>query len=113
MGQNHGQGSFVRKNVEQTATDDNGVADSERLERRRQENAAANVSLQVNVVGDQQIVDHGSQNLVDFAGRRQQSNLLKALDGILLRLLFPHTLGDDGGCIGGGSPLVVHLLRLF
>ena len=64
-------------------------------------NAAVNVALQIDVVGDQQIVDDGRQNFVDFAGRREQANFLQAIDGIVFGLLFPHALGHDGSGVGG------------
>ncbi len=111
VGQHHGQGSFVGKHVEQAAADDDGVADGERLQGRGQQDAAVDVSLQVDVVGDQQIVDDGSQNLVDFSRRSEQADFLQALDGVLFRLPFPHALGHDGSGVGGGFALVLHRLR--
>jgi len=67
-----------------------------------------NVSLQVNVVGDQQIVDNRRENLVDLAGRRQQANLLQAVYGVFFGLLFPHALGDNRRGIGSRGTLIIH-----
>ena len=68
MGQNHGQGRFIRKYVKQSATHDNRVADGKRLKRGGQQYAAVNISRQVNVIGDEQIVHHGTENFVYIAG---------------------------------------------
>jgi len=51
MSQNHSQRGLVRENVEQAAADDDGVTDGEGFQRRSQQNAAANVRLQIDVIG--------------------------------------------------------------
>ena len=56
----------------------------------------------IDIVGDQEIVDHGRQNFVDFAGGSEQANLLQTVDSIFFRLPLPHALGDDGSGVGGG-----------
>src|SRR5437588_640568 len=108
--QNQRQRSFVWKNIEQTTADDNGVSDRERLQGRGQQNAAMEVALQVDVVGDQQIVHHRGHDLIHFAWGCQQPDFLQAFDGILFCLLLPHALCDHGRGIGSGIALVFYRL---
>ena len=101
MGQDHGERGFVGQHIEQAATDHDGVPDGERFQRRSEQDAAADVGLQIDVIGDQQIVDHGLKDLVDLAGRGQQTDFLQALDRVIFGLAFPHALGDHGSGVGG------------
>ena len=111
MSQNHRQRGFIGKHIEQAAADDDGMADGEGFQGRRQQNAAMNVSLQIDVVGDEQVVDDGCQDLVDFAGGREQADFLEPLDGVLFGLLLPHALGYDRSGVSLGVTLIVHRLR--
>ena len=52
--------------------------------------------LNVEVVGDHHVVDHGLQHLVDFAFRREQADLLQAVNHVDFSLTFPGALGFDG-----------------
>ncbi len=67
--------------------------------------------LHIDVIGDQQIVDHGLQDLVHFAGRRQQADFLQTLDGVVFGLALPHALGDHGSRVGGHVALIFYGLR--
>src|SRR5581483_7150313 len=90
----HGQGGLVGQDVQHASADHNGVADGEGLERRGQQNAAAYFRFDVEIVDYFEIVDYGLQDLVDFAGRREQSHLLQPVYRILFRLALP-----DAGCL--------------
>ena len=86
------------------------TADRKRLKWRGQKNAAVNVTLEIDIVGDHRTC-HQVEDFVDFTGGSNQADLLQAVDCVFFGRLFPHTLGDDGSCIRGGSALIVDRLR--
>src|SRR5882757_10959163 len=87
------------------------MADGEGLERRRHQDAALNLGLDVEVVGDHYVVDDGLQDLVDFTFRSEQADLLQAIDHIDLGLAFPGALGLDGACVMRLLTLILYGLR--
>ena len=103
----HRQRGFVGQHIKQAAAHHDGVADGERFQRRGQQDARADFGVSMfEIVGDDQIVDDRLQNLVDFAFRRDQANLLQALDGVVFRLALPQTLALDRRRILGGVALI-------
>ena len=89
-----------------------GVADREGLERRSQKARASNFGLNIKIISDDEVVDDCGENLVDIAGRRQQTNLLEALHGVVFRLVLPHALGFYRGRILSGLTLIADGLRI-
>src|SRR6202035_348730 len=67
VGQDHRQRRLIGQYIQEAATDHDGVPDGERFQRRGEQDPAADVGLQIDVVGHQQIVDHSLQNFIDFA----------------------------------------------
>ena len=91
-----GKAGFVRQHVEQAA------ADARSCGRWRTDssvpvnkNAAVNFRLDVNVVGDFNVVDDGLQNLVHFPWRREQSHTLQAVQHVDFRLVLPFAFRFD------------------
>ena len=107
VSQSHRQGSLIGKNVQQATADHDGVADSEGFQRRSQQNAAADVRNNLKIVGDDQVVDHGLQNLVDVAQGREQANFLKMVERVVLRRPLPHALRFDRTGFLGGVGLIL------
>src|ERR1700722_9948635 len=66
LSQHGGQAGFIGKNVEQPAAENDGVAYGKRFERAGEQNAAMNFGLDIEVVGNFQVVDDGLKDLVDF-----------------------------------------------
>ena len=48
------------------------MTDGERFERGRQQNAAMKIALQVDIVGDEKIIDDRGEYLIDLARRRER-----------------------------------------
>ena len=63
----HCQGGFVRQYVEQSAAENDGVSYGERLERSGEQNSASNLGLNVQVVGDFEVIHDGFEDLRDLA----------------------------------------------
>ena len=105
----HGcQAGLIRQHVDQPAAEDDGVTDGEGLQRGGHHHAAAYFRVNINVVGDLQVVDHRLQDLVDFAARRHQADALQAIDNVIFRLAVPGTLGLNGGKVIGRLGIVLH-----
>ena len=64
-------GGAAEQDVDQATAENNRVAHAEGFERRSQQHAAANRARQIDIVRDHHVVDHGLQNLVDFAFRSE------------------------------------------
>jgi len=95
----HGQGRFIRQNVDQAAADDNRVAHAESLQRRSQHHPRANWTGQIDIVGDCEIIDYRQQDLVHFARRSQQAGVLQTFNHVIFRLLLPLALRLQRGSI--------------
>src|ERR1700685_121875 len=106
MSQNHCQRCFIRQYIEQTATDDDRVAYRERLQRQGQQYATAYIRLNLQFVGDDEIVDHGLQDLVHITRRREQSNLLQMVYRVVFCHPFPHTLSFDRAIVFGNWAII-------
>ena len=87
------------------------MTNRERLERRGHEHAAPDLGLNVEVIGDHHVVDDGLENLVDFTFRRDQADLLQAVNYIGFGLALPCPLGFNGGSILCFLTLVLDRLR--
>ncbi len=96
MGQNGGQRSFVGQHVQHAAADEDGVSHGEALDRRGQQDAAADFGLNVDVIGDFQVIDDRVEDAVDFTGSGQQAAALQALDDVVFGLTLPGALGRHG-----------------
>ena len=70
-----------------------------------------NLGLNVEVVRDHHVVDDGLQNLVDFAFRSEQSDLLQPVDDVQFSLAFPLALRFDRRGILSLLALVLNGLR--
>ena len=90
------QARFVRQHVDQPAADHDRVAEGERLERRRQQDAAPHRRLDGDPVCHLEVVHDRLEHFVDVAGWREQSALVEALEHVLFRFLFPSALAHDG-----------------
>ena len=112
VGQSHGQGAFIGKDVQQAAADHDGVADGERFERRGQQHAASHVRNNLKIVGDDQVVDHGLQNLVHVALGREQSDFLQMIERVVFGRALPHALRFDRAGFLGGVGLVGDRINL-
>src|ERR1700733_1697722 len=80
----HREAGLVRKRVNQSAADDDGVAHAKGFERRSEHHTRANRAGQLNVVGDFQVADDRHQNLVNVAIRSEQAGILQAGDNVVL-----------------------------
>src|SRR5579864_1273415 len=86
------------------------MTDRERFERGSKQDAAMDVSTQIDVVGQQKIVHYSQQNFVHLSRRREKANLLNALNCVLFRLALPHALSYDRSSVGNRIALVFHRL---
>ena len=100
VGEDHGERGFVGQHIKQATADHDGVPDGERFQRRGEQYTATDIALQIDVIGDHQVVDHGQEDLIHVAGRRQQTDLLQALNRVIFSLALPHALGDHGRRVG-------------
>ncbi len=74
----HGrQAGLIGQHVNQSAAQDDGVAKGEGFQRRGRHDAAMHFRIDVQVVGDFEVVDHRLQNLVHFPARRDQPDALQ------------------------------------
>src|ERR1700726_949802 len=87
------------------------MANCEGLERRGKQHAAPDLGLNVEVIGDHHVVDDGLEHLVDLALRRDQADLLQAVNHVDLSLTFPGALGFDGSSVLGFLTLILDRLR--
>ena len=103
-----GETGLVRKNVDQTAAKHDGVTDSEGFESRSHHYTAANIGIDVQIVGDFQVVDDGLANFVDFAFGSDKADALQAVDNVVFRLAIPGTLGLHGSKVVGVLGVILH-----
>src|SRR3989304_2435090 len=59
VGNHHGQAGFVGENVDQAAAENDGAAEGEGFQGGGEHDAAANPALDVEVIGDFEVVDDG------------------------------------------------------
>src|SRR5215831_5196155 len=90
--QKGGEAGLIRKHIEQTATQDDGVAHGIGLKGGGHEHTAADLRLDVETVGQHKIVDHHLEDFVDLAIRGHQTLPLEARDDIIFRLASPEAL---------------------
>ena len=102
-----GQAGFIGQHVDQAAAEHDGVADGERFQSRSQQHAAADFGLDVQVVGDLEVVHDGLENLVHFALGREQTEALEPVDDVIFRLAVPIALRHHGIDVVGGRGLVL------
>ena len=93
--EHRGQAGFVGEHVEKAAAQHDGVADGEHFESSRGQHTAVDFRLNVEIVGDFDVVDDGFENLVDISRRREQAYALQAVENVDLRLVLPFALGFD------------------
>ena len=101
MGDDGRQTGLIGQNVDQAAAQDDGVAQREGLERRSQQHAAADFRLNVEVVGDFEIVHHGFEHFVHIAAGRQQADALEAIRDVAFGLAVPGALRLNRGQVVG------------
>ena len=87
---------FVGQHVDEAAAQHDRVADRERLERRGQQDPGVQRPLDVHLVGDDEVVEDGLEDLVRFALRREQADRLESFEDVRLGLLFPSALAEHG-----------------
>ena len=112
VGQRHRQRTFIGKHVKQAAADHDGVADSEGFQRRSQQNPAADVRNDLKIVGDDQVVDHGLQNLVHIAQGREQADFLQMVERVVFGCALPHALRLNRAGFLGGVGLITDCIDL-
>ncbi len=61
--------------------------------------AAVNFRLDIEIVGDFEVVDDRLENLVNFSRRRQQTGSLQAVEHVDFGLMLPFALGFDRGAV--------------
>src|SRR5215471_19275984 len=101
----HGrEACLVRKHVQQPSADHNGVAQDERLQGRRQQDAAAQVGKLVQkIVCDQQVLHHGFEHGIDASVVRHQSGNLQALNDVIFRRVLHALLAEERTQVLPGS----------
>ncbi len=92
MRDNCRQARFVWQNIYQAAAQHDGVAQRKRLQGRGHQYPAANIRLNVQIVGDLQVVHHGFEYLVHFTFRGQQTDTLQTIGYVFFRLPVPRAL---------------------
>ena len=65
--EHHRERRLVGEHVDETAAQHDRVADGERLERGREQDACVHLRLELDVVGDEEVVDDRLENLLDVA----------------------------------------------
>ena len=101
------EAGLVGKHVDQSPADDDGVADTESFERRREQHAGAHRTRQVDVVGHLEVVDHSLKNVIHIALGRNQARAREAFDNVIFRLLLPDALGLQWRSILSGGAFVL------
>src|SRR5438552_4865356 len=89
------------------------MSNGEGFQRRRQQHSRADLGLDLEVVGDHEIIHHGLQDLVDLTFGREQSDLLQALDRVILSLTLPQPLTLDRNCVLCRIALIMHLRGIY
>ena len=107
MRKDHGQRGFIRENIQQSATHDDGMANRERFQRGGEQHAAADFRLDVQVVGDLQIIHNRLQHLGDFSVRSKNSGALHAIQDVVFRLPFPLVLAVNRDDFVGAESAVI------
>src|SRR5689334_2784085 len=87
------------------------MADGEGLQWSREQDPAMDLGINVEVVGDLEVVDDGFQDLINVSRGREQADLLQALKRIVFRLSLPLALSLEGGSILRGIALIAYCLR--
>src|SRR4030088_3474059 len=106
---NHcGETGLIGQHVDQATAKHNGVAHSEGFEGGGHHDPAANVGIDVQIIGDFQVVDDGFANLVDFALGSTEPDALQAVDDVVFRLAVPGTLSLHGGKVVGVLGFILH-----
>ena len=71
---------FVGQHVDEAAAQHDRVADRERLERRGQQDPGVQRPFKAQLVGDDEVVEDGLEDLVRFAFRREQADRLESFE---------------------------------
>src|SRR5215472_2168659 len=86
---------------------------AKRLESSGQQNSAAYPRLDVEVIGDFQVVDDRLQNLIDFSRRCYQTLPLQAVSDIDFTHTIPRTLRLNGRVIVAAIRMINHASGLL
>src|SRR5579883_11538 len=108
VGEDGRQAGFIGQNVNQAAAENDGVADSEGFQRGSHQDAAAHLGIDVDIIGDLEVVDDGFEDLVDFALGGHQTDAFEAVNNVVFRLAVPGALGLNRGKVVGGLGVVLH-----
>ena len=112
MAKSHGKAALVGQHVEQATAHHDGVAYGERLQRSRQKNAAVHFWLDIEVIGDHQVIDHRLQDFVDFSLGSKQTGFFKLLEYVLLRLHLPCALALNRAHVLSGLAVITDGIRV-
>src|SRR5205814_8478973 len=69
--------------------------------------AATHVRNDFKIIGDDQVVDHGLQNLVHVAQGREQTDFLQMVQCVIFRWPLPHALRLDWSSLASGVSLIL------
>ena len=102
MRKDGGEAGLVGEDVHQAAAQNDGMADGEGLESGDHQHAATNFRLDIEIVGDFEIVDDGRKDLFHVSRGRHQAQALHAVHDIVFGLTVPGALGLKRGEVVGG-----------
>src|ERR1700693_2278667 len=103
-----GETGLIGKHIDQATAKHDGVAHGEGFESGGHHDPAANVRIDVEIVGYFQVVNDGFANFVDFAFGSDEADALQAVDNVVLRLAIPGTLGLHGREVVGVLGVVLN-----
>src|ERR1700730_5005494 len=92
VGQDYREARFIGKNIDQAATQYDGVADGERFEGRRHQHAATNFGFDVEIVCDFKIIYDSLENFIDAPAGGHDPKLLHSVQNVIFSLVVPHAL---------------------
>ena len=90
---------FIGDGVDEPAADDDRVADGKQFEIRSEQQAATQVDLPIEVVGDYEVVDHDIQESVDGAGRSEDAVAFEQVEDVVFGFMTPFALGFERGTV--------------
>ncbi len=103
-----GQARFIRQHVDQSAAQHDRMPQRERFQRGGHQHAAFHFRIDVQIVGDFEIVHHRVEHFVDLAPRRHQPDALQPVRNVILRLTVPRTLRLHRTEIVGGFRVILY-----
>src|SRR5262249_45149903 len=107
VSQEGSQAGLVRRHIQQTAAQHDGVAHGIGFKSGGHKYAAADLRLDVKAIGDQKVADHQLESLVDLAVGGHQTKFLQSCDNVILRLASPQAVCLQRRVVGGAFCLIL------